>query len=340
MNADREQKRYDATATRKAKARREGNGARSTEIGGIAAFAAGAAATIAIVPLIGNSAVGVLREASGMREALRLPAALWCIGMAALVPALAAAFAATGAGLAQSGGLHVRAVSVNFTHLNPAAGLKRMFGGEAIVGAARATLAFACAGAVMLPLAFTVVGQALTLAGPLQFAPLVRAAAEHAILSALAVGACFACVDYALARRRWLRDIKMTHEEMKRDQKENDGDPHTRSRRKQLHRSLVRGSIARTREASFVVVNPTHIAIAIRYAPPEVGVPEILVRAADATALTVKSIASEYAIPIVENVPLARALYAMGEAGSPIPNHTFVAVARVIAELTRAGALA
>jgi flagellar biosynthesis protein FlhB len=88
-----------------------------------------------------------------------------------------------------------------------------------------------------------------------------------------------------------------------------------------------------------VVVNPTHIAIAVRYAPPGVPVPEILVRAADEAARSVRELAAAHGIPIVENVALARALYATGEAGSAIPSPTFVAVARVIAELVRAGAI-
>ena len=132
----------------------------------------------------------------------------------------------------------------------------------------------------------------------------------------------------------------MTFDEFKRDAKEQDGDPQAKSRRKQLHRTLVRGGIGRTREASFVVVNPTHIAIALRYAPPAVPVPEIIVRAADASALEVRAIAERARIPVVEDVALARLLWRSGEAGRPIPADSFVAVATAIAALIRAGVLA
>jgi type III secretion protein U len=162
----------------------------------------------------------------------------------------------------------------------------------------------------------------------------------QACFVAAGVGAFFAFADYAVVRRRWLQSLKMTFEEFKRDAKEQDGDPHTKSRRKQLHRTLVRGGIARTREASFVVVNPTHIAIALRYAPPAVPVPEILVRASDAAALDVRAIAERAGIPVVENVALARLLWRCGEAGRPIPAESFVAVATAIAALIRAGVLA
>ncbi len=94
------------------------------------------------------------------------------------------------------------------------------------------------------------------------------------MLAAFAVGAVFAVADYALARRRWLRGLRMSLDEIKRDAKENEGDPQARARaqdRSSLDRRAARS--ARTREASFVVVNPKHVAVALRYAPPEVPVP-------------------------------------------------------------------
>jgi type III secretion protein U len=161
----------------------------------------------------------------------------------------------------------------------------------------------------------------------------------QACFAAAAVGALFALADYAVVRRRWLRSLKMTFDEFKRDTKEQEGDPQAKSRRKLLHRTLVRGGVARTRDASFVVVNPAHIAIAIRYAPPAVAVPEILVRAADDAAYEVRRLAERAGVPIVEDVPLARLLWRCGEAGRPIPPESFVAVAYAIAALVRSGAL-
>ena len=103
----------------------------------------------------------------------------------------------------------------------------------------------------------------------------------------------------------------MTFDEFKRDAKEQDGDPHAKSRRKQLHRTFVRGGIARTSEASFVVVNPTHVAIALRYAPPHVPVPEILVRGSPMARARVRAIAERARIPFVEDVALARGSVAL-----------------------------
>ncbi|GAC1623194.1 MAG: hypothetical protein NVS4B13_12540 [Candidatus Elarobacter sp.] len=244
------------------------------------------------------------------------------------------------AALAQGGGLHVVAVHADFKRLDPLAGLKRMLGGEAVVAGARAALAFAAALLAMIPLARDVVAGGVALGSPGAAAALVGFAGLRACGAALAVGAAFAVADYALARRRWLRGLRMSFEELRRDAKENDGDPQSRARRKSAHRAVVRGAVGRTREASFVVVNPTHVAVALCYAPPEIVVPEILVRALDEAALRVRAIARASRIPVVEDVALARLLYAQGESGRAIPPDAYVAVAQIVAALAQEGLLA
>lgn len=322
---------FDATPSKRDRAKREGNVARSSEVASVASFAGALLVLCAAVPLIAASAANALRGASGA-STLALGA---LIGFA-LLPACGAALTAGLAGLFQAGGFRISPLKLSLAKLNPASGLKRMFGGEAIVGGVRATLAFAIAAAAVLPVLLDATGAARAVVGTAGIAQRVWSGTLHAALSAVAVGGVFAFADYALARRRWLHGLKMSFEEMKRDSRENDGDPHAKSKRKQIHRAIARGSIAHTKQASFVVVNPTHIAIAIRYDPPQVDVPIVLVRAADAIALEVKAIALRERIPVIENVPLARLLYASSDAGSPIPAETFVAVAHVIAELARA----
>jgi flagellar biosynthesis protein FlhB len=339
VSADKAQKRFDATPARKFKAKRDGNVARSSEVGAITAFGCAAFATLAVLPFIGAPVTALLAQECAHPDPAQLPVAFMAILATALIPASAAGVGAVAAGLFQAGGLRFNVPKFAPAVLNPLAGIKRMIGAEAAVGALRAIVAFTIATIALWPVASDIFARALTLDGVGAFGQLGIGGAARGCASALAVGACFAAADYALVRRRWLHGLKMTLEEVRRDQKENDGDPHARSRRKTLHRNLVRGSIARTKEASFVVVNPTHIAIAIRYAPPDVAVPEILVRAADDGALAVRTLARTHGIPIVENVALARALFAHGEAGRCIPADTFVAVARVIAALIREGIL-
>jgi flagellar biosynthesis protein FlhB len=340
MSAGADGRSFEATPARKARALREGNIARSSEAGGITAFACSTMVAVSVLPFVGNAWTSALQQVARRPVAAAPASSLACIAALALAPAAAAALGSACVQLAQAGGLRVRMPKPSFAGLNPVAGLKRMLGGEAIVASLRACAAFALACAAVVPLAPELAARSGALSTAVGVAELAASGAQRALWSAIAVGALFAIADYALARRRWLRGLRMTLDELKRDHKEQDGDPQTRSRRRTLHRALVRGAVARTKDASFVVVNPTHVAIAVKYAPPEVPVPEILVRAADDAALEVKRLARMHAIPIVENVPLARALYAAGEAGRPIPSATYVAVARVIAELAREGVLA
>jgi flagellar biosynthesis protein FlhB len=339
VSADKSQKNFDPTPARFQKAKRQGNVARSSEVAGIAAFACAVLAAFAVLPFVGTGVSRALTILAADPDPLHPPPGLWIVLALSLVPACAAAAGATAAGLLQAGGLRLTSPKVQLARLNPSAGLKRMLGGEAIVGALRAVVAFGVVSLALTPIALELFTRSTTLGEASAFVVFALDGAQRACWATIAVGACFAVADYALVRRRWLRDLKMTFEEIRRDQKENDGDPAARSRRKTLHRTLVRGSIARTKDASFVVVNPTHIAIAIRYAPPDVAVPQILVRAADEGAQSVKQLARRHGIPIIENVALARALYAAGEAGRAIPAPTFVAVARVIAALIREGVL-
>jgi flagellar biosynthesis protein FlhB len=336
--SDASEKRFDATPSRRDRARRDGNSARSTELSGVAAFAAGLGALAVVLPLIATAAAQALRANAARPLVPDTRAAIVAVGWAC-VPAAGAALAAVGATLAQTGGLRPAPVRFALAKLAPHQGLKRMLGGEAAVGAARALLALGIALAVTAPLAAHVVAVALRASSPLDAANAARDAAFAACVASCAVGALFGAADYALVLRRWLRSLRMTFDEFKRDMKEQDGDPQSRSRRRQMHRALARGSIHRTRDASFVVVNPTHVAVGMRYAPPAVPVPEIVVRALDDAALEVRAIAERAAIPVVENVGLARWLFRVGEPGRPIPAETFVAVAEVIAALVRAGVL-
>jgi len=334
-----EEKRFEPTPSRLRRAQREGNVTRSAEVSSIAAFAAATLVSIGALPLAAAGGASALHGAARLGTAGAF-GGIGSLALAALLPMAAAAGAGALAGLAQGGGLHVLAVRADLKRLDPLAGLKRMTGGEMLVALLRASLAFVVALAAMVPLAREIVAGGAALGSPEAAAVLVGSAALRACTAAFAVGAVFAVADYALARRRRVRGLRMSFDELRRDAKENDGDPQARSRRKHAHRAVVRGSIARTHEASFVVVNPTHVAVALRYAPPAVPVPEILVRAQDDAALRVRAIARERRIPIVEDVALARLLFARGEGGRPIPPDAYVAVAQIVAALAREGLLA
>lgn len=334
-----EDKRFDATPSRRERAKRDGNVAQSAELNGIAAFAAATLAATFAVPFGTSALVELVRDVASHPLRAGSPA-LWSgIACGALLPAAAAAAGGTSVSLLQRGGLRAGGLKLEAKRLDPFAGLKRMAGAETAIAIARATLGFTVTLAAVVPLAFEMFGLRGVPDTPSTAATLVGTFALRACTAALAAGAAFAVVDYVLARRRWLRGLKMSLHEIKRDAKENEGDPQARARRKGAHRAIVRGAIGRVREASFVVVNPAHVAVALRYAPPAFPVPEILVRAVDDAALRVRTIAREHGIPVVEDIALARLLYARGESGRAIPPDTYVAVAQIIAALARDGLL-
>jgi flagellar biosynthesis protein FlhB len=195
--------------------------------------------------------------------------------------------------------------------------LGRTFSGDAWAGTLRCALVAATA----------VAGIALTIA------PHPEAIAKT-LLAVTFAGGAGAVADVLAVRAGWRRRLRMTHDELRRDLREHDGDPQTRGRRRRLYRTIMHGTVREIRRASFVVVNPTHVAVALRYAPPQTPVPEILVRAADVKARKVRELAAELSIPTIEDPSLARRLYAHDALG-PIPPETYVAVAQIVAHLQR-----
>ncbi len=335
MSDESGEKSLDPTPSRLASARREGNVPRSQEFGANLAFLGALAATIGVAPLFGGVAREALVRATDGAASFRTILPVLACGLAPLV---AASLSGIVASVVQGGGIAIVEVALKFSRLAPAEGLKRMFSAEAIVHGARALVAFFVA---MLAVVFAL-RHAFEAGGsvvPIQTAALAWDGAKHAAFAAAGIGLVFSLAEYGVARKRWLAKLKMSLFELKRELKENDGDPHVRARRKSLHRSMIRSALGKVKHAAFVVVNPTHVAVALDYRPPEVAVPTVLVRASDEAALRVREEANLHRIPIVENIPLARALFAQSSVGDPIPHEQFVAVAEVVAALTREGLL-
>ncbi len=240
MSDESAEKRFDATPARRERAKREGNAARSHEVASIAGFAGALLGLVACLPLLTGAAASAVLAAA-RRPLVVDPLPLLTFAAAAFVPAACAGLAGGAISLAQTGGLRVGGLKLAFGKLAPLPGLKRMLGPEALVAAARAGLAFIAVVAVVVPIGVRTLAAASASASPAGAAGTAWAGMLHACFAAAAVGGVFALADFALARGRWLHSLKMTFDEFKRDAKEQDGDPHARSRRKQLHRTLVRG---------------------------------------------------------------------------------------------------
>lgn len=331
-----EHKPFEATQSRIDKAKREGTIARSQDLGMLLAFAGALAGTAAVAHPIAELAAQAIRAAAGHRSSTLAVMNLLAL---ACLPASCAAGAGIAAALAQAGGVRFVAIGANVSRLNPVEGFKRMLSREALVTALRASAAFVCAAFAISATFSRIAAPALDGRRAAALAALSWHGGWHVVVAICAIGAVFAGLDYAIQRNHWKKNLRMSADELQRDHKEQEGDPLARGRRRALHRRVSRGSLARTREAAFVVTNPTHIAIALEYGPPRVPVPTVLVRAADEAATRVREIAREHRIPLVENVALARALFAGAEVGDAIPKTLYFAVAEIVAALKGSGAI-
>ncbi len=153
---------------------------------------------------------------------------------------------------------------------------------------------------------------------------------------ALPVAAVVAVLDYGYQWYENHEQLKMTREEMKEEQKKSEGDPHVRAARRQRMRQIaMQTTLANVRKADVVITNPTHYAVALRYRREESAAPVVVARGVDHLALKIRAEAARHDIPVVENRPLARALYRECREGQLIPEELYAAVARVLAVIYR-----
>jgi flagellar biosynthetic protein FlhB len=152
----------------------------------------------------------------------------------------------------------------------------------------------------------------------------------------LLVAFVIAGVDLALVHRRFNKSMRVTKQEAKHEAREDEGDPMIKGKRKRKHRELARGRARiEVPRADALVVNPTHIAIALRYRKDEARAPRLTAKGKGVLAEYMRELARENAIPIVQDIPLARLLYRKVKVGREIPPQTYKAVATVLAFVYR-----
>jgi flagellar biosynthesis protein FlhB len=142
--------------------------------------------------------------------------------------------------------------------------------------------------------------------------------------------------DYYRQRSRWDRELKMSKQEVKDENKESEGSPHIKARIRRLMRSRSRRRMMKDVEtATAVVVNPTHYAVALRYDSGQMQAPRVVAKGKNFLAARIRERARRFQVPIVENPPLARSLHQAAAVGQEIPAHLFRAVAEVLAYIYR-----
>jgi len=267
-------------------------------------------------------ALGILKD--GMMSAA------WAVLPLALTM-MAVGVAAAGA----QGGIRVatKLFVPKFSRLNPWPGLKRMLGPQALWEGTKALVKTGVLGAVLYLTTKDIVPVLLT-AGRLQIGSLlsvVNNATISLIRAASAAGIVMAAADYFVVRRRTNKQLRMSKEEIKQEHKNTEGDPHLKGHIRSKQMAMARNrQMANVPSADVVLVNPTHVAVALRY-EPEMGAPRVIAKGRGAVAASIRALATEHRIPMVQDVALARALEKSVEIGMEIPADFYGAIAKVLA---------
>ena len=224
-------------------------------------------------------------------------------------------------------------VAPKWSKLNPFSGLQRLFGVKALVEFAK-TLAKFCAIGLCVYLVLRprfggldqLVGYGAgalgEVAGRLAFETIRAVAVLVALL---------AVFDFVYQRRAFFKKMRMSLQELKDEHKQSDGDPLIKSRIRQIQmQASRRRMMAAVPDASVIITNPTHYAVALKYDHGAMAAPVVVAKGVDAVAMRIREVAKGADVPIVEAPPLARALYAAVEIDRPIPIEHYAAVAEII----------
>jgi flagellar biosynthetic protein FlhB len=346
MASDRTEK---ATPRRREEARRRGQIARRPDLPAAASFLAALVMLEALGPEIAGRAralfVGMFGRAP-LNEPLTVPAvhgmladALGALAMLTL-PVVAAALAAGLAGNFAQGGFTFTpsALIPRAERFNPITNLKRIFSSNGLVELLKSMLKLAGIALVC----YGVFARALAETPPLvgQPAPQTLAAAA-ALIYSLGLRAGFvlivlAALDYAWGWYQHEKSLRMTKQEVRDEYRQQEGDPLVKGQRRRVARNRLARQIAtEVPRADVVVTNPTHFAVALRYDSRKHAAPVVVAKGADLMAKRIREIAKAHRVAIVENPPLARALYRAVEPGRAIPAEMFRAVAELLAYVYR-----
>lgn len=220
------------------------------------------------------------------------------------------------------------------SRLNPAAGLKRMFGVHGLIELGKGLLKIALLGALAWWWARGQLGALLGL-GRVDLEAQLAAGwqAAQALLLVLTAGlVLIALIDWPIQFIQRRNRLMMTHQEMRDEAKEAEGSPERRAAQRQRQRELARGGVSRAvREAQFILVNPQHFAVALAYDPALAPAPVVLAKGRGDKALAMRDLAAEFAVPVLEYPMLARSVYFTTRENQVIREELYGAIAALVA---------
>ncbi|RZU34514.1 EscU/YscU/HrcU family type III secretion system export apparatus switch protein [Blastococcus saxobsidens] len=336
------------TPQRLKKARKEGQIPRTQELG----TWLGVAAASALLPMMVGNAFDTVQQlfvhvARVAREP-EIEAVTELLGLAllaflqTLLPTAIALLVVGVAASAAQGGVRFagKPMKPTLKKFNPLPGFKRMFGTQGLWETSKALIKTAALGTVVIVTSER--AQALvSSAGALPLSAVAATFADSAVLMFRVVavtGLVLAVADYVVVRKKMMKQLKMSKYEIQQEYKQAEGDPHMKAHRRGIQMQMSRNRMmAEVAEADVLLVNPTHVAVALKYEAAK-GAPRVVAKGAGEVAAKLRERAAEARVPLVQDIPLARALHASCEIGQEVPPQLFNAVARVLAFVMHLGA--
>ena len=330
------------------KARDDGQVSRSEDLSHLSVLGVGAVSLLVLAPVLYERLHESMRQlltfdAASVKQTgsmlLRLSDAT-TIGLAGCVTFAAIVSAATIFAAVASGGWvnSLKPIMPDFSRINPLSGFGNLFTKKKLLSVAKMT--------IMTGILFAIAASFLT--SGMQSIPLLELQPSAAsivrisewitggmgLMLLVILGA--AMVDFPLQKFLHKDEMKMSHQEVKQEGRESDGNPQIKAKIRQKQSEMAqKNSVNAVPKADFVVMNPTHFAVAIRYDEKTMGAPQVISKGADLLAMKIRDVAKHHSIPVLQSPMLARALYANSELNQDIPSSLYTAVAQVLAYVYR-----
>ncbi len=335
------------TGRRREEARDEGNVAKSQELNSVAVLIAGMIAFKTTSSIFGGTISRFFRityqESSFMEITTQtLPRQLWdfasVFGMIVMPIMAFVVFAALASNIGQVGIMFAKkALKPQFKKINPLNGIKRMFSAKSLAELFKGIFKIIILALISIMVIRKYSSEFLMLSNltsgeVLGFAASVMSELTLKVSIALLI---MAAADFAFQKYQHEKSLKMTKQEVKDENKQQEGDPQVKGRIKSLQKQMTMNRMMQeVPQASVVVTNPTHIAIALKYEPQtNADAPRVIAKGKEKMAERIKTIARENDVPVVENKPLARSLFEACEIGTEIPVAFYQAVAEVLSQV-------
>ena len=344
-DTDPESKTEDASPQKLEEARKKGDVAKSPDVAQTLSLMGAASVLVfggsyfatriaeGFLPFIASphAMMGGLEAGAGVEIGVR---ALWIVAPFMGAVLLATIIGGVGGNVAQIGGLVFSPdkLAPKWEKVSPLAGFKRIYGPDGFMQFGQTLLKLIAVGVVCWAVLKPHMREFETMAAmnPLTILPLARDMMVALMSSALVFLGLTAGGDFIWQKIRFAKRMRMSKEEVKEEFKNSEGDPHVKAKLKQIRMQRSRQRMMQNvPNATVIVTNPTHYSVALRYEAGDAA-PVCVAKGVDALAMRIREVAKEHKVPIVENVPLARALYAAVDIDETIPREHFEAAAKVI----------